>query len=222
MLIKRTEREARRGTLAASFASQSGGALDRRTFLRRSGVAAGGLAALGTLQIGQVRKADAGPPAPPGARVTMNGNFKGLTPLVFKLGKWAFDARKTSIFSKHLTGPVNVEISQEGYQTERASLAEGPLVWRSLNGQNTFTYWVITIPEYSVQLRPITRVRIMTNVDVIDLVKGGLSEGLVIDKIQASAGDYRTELEDISALKKAGVSDAVVSAMIKKAPQETH
>ena len=71
MLIKRTEREARRGTLAASFASQSGGALDRRTFLRRSGVAAGGLAALGTLQLGQVRKADAGPPAPPGARVTI-------------------------------------------------------------------------------------------------------------------------------------------------------
>ncbi len=70
MLIKRTEREARRGSLAASFASQSGGALDRRTFLRRSGVAAGGLAALGTLQLGQVRKADAGPPAPPGARVT--------------------------------------------------------------------------------------------------------------------------------------------------------
>jgi formate dehydrogenase major subunit len=70
VLIKRTEREARRGTLAASFASQSSGALDRRTFLRRSGVAAGGLAALGTLQLGQVRKADAGPPAPPGARVT--------------------------------------------------------------------------------------------------------------------------------------------------------
>ena len=65
MLIKRTEREARRGMLAASLANQSNGVLDRRTFLRRSGVAAGGLAALGTLQLGHVRKAEAGPPASP-------------------------------------------------------------------------------------------------------------------------------------------------------------
>ena len=42
MLIKRTEREARRGTLAAALAGQSGGTLDRRGFLRRSGLIAGG------------------------------------------------------------------------------------------------------------------------------------------------------------------------------------
>ncbi len=70
MLIKRTEREARRGMLAASLARQSDGSYDRRTFLRRSGVVAGGLTALGTLQLGQVRKAEAGPPAAPGARIT--------------------------------------------------------------------------------------------------------------------------------------------------------
>jgi len=75
VLIKRTEREARRGMLAASLASQSNGALDRRTFLRRSGVAAGGLAALGTLQLGQVRRAEAGPPAPPGTRVEIRKNI---------------------------------------------------------------------------------------------------------------------------------------------------
>mgnify|MGYP003348998739 CR=1 FL=1 len=46
MLIKRTERQARRGQLAAALASQSAGSLDRRTFLRRSGIAAGGLALL--------------------------------------------------------------------------------------------------------------------------------------------------------------------------------
>ena len=53
MLIKRTERQARRGTLAAALAGQSGGGLDRRTFLRRSGLAAGGLAALGALPLGE-------------------------------------------------------------------------------------------------------------------------------------------------------------------------
>jgi len=67
VLIKRTEREARRGTLAAALASQSGGALDRRSFLRRSGLAAGGLATLGALPLASVRKAEAGPPPKPGA-----------------------------------------------------------------------------------------------------------------------------------------------------------
>jgi formate dehydrogenase major subunit len=67
VLIKRTEREARRGTLAAALASQSGGALDRRSFLRRSGLVAGGLATLGALPLASVRKAEAGPPPKPGA-----------------------------------------------------------------------------------------------------------------------------------------------------------
>jgi formate dehydrogenase major subunit len=75
VLIKRTEREARRGTLAAALASQSGGALDRRSFLRRSGLAAGGLATLGALPLGSVRKAEAGPPPKPGAPVEIRKNI---------------------------------------------------------------------------------------------------------------------------------------------------
>jgi formate dehydrogenase major subunit len=69
VLIKRTEREARRGTLAAALASQSGGALDRRSFLRRSGLVAGGLATLGALPLASVRKAEAGPPPKAGMPV---------------------------------------------------------------------------------------------------------------------------------------------------------
>ena len=70
MLIKRREQDTRRRPLAERFAEQPGG-FDRRTFLRRSGLAAGGLAALGTLKLGAVRKAEAGPPPPPGAQVTV-------------------------------------------------------------------------------------------------------------------------------------------------------
>ena len=75
MLIKRSEREARRGNLAAAFAGQSNGGLDRRTFLRRSGLAAGGLAALGSLSLGTVKKAEAGPPAAPGAKIEVRKNI---------------------------------------------------------------------------------------------------------------------------------------------------
>src|SRR5436190_3967311 len=59
MLIKRTERQTRRGTLADAFAGQTQGRLDRRTFLRRSGLTVGGLAAVGALPLATVRKADA-------------------------------------------------------------------------------------------------------------------------------------------------------------------
>ena len=74
MLIKRAQREARRATLIAALPIQASGGLDRRSFLRRSGLAAGSLAALGTLSLGSVRKAEAGPPPLPGATLATRKN----------------------------------------------------------------------------------------------------------------------------------------------------
>jgi len=71
VLIKRTERQARRGTLAAVL-DQTAGGVDRRTFLRRSGLAAGGLAALGALPLGAVRKAEAAGTQVAGATIRKN------------------------------------------------------------------------------------------------------------------------------------------------------
>jgi formate dehydrogenase major subunit len=68
VLIRRSERQARRGAFSADQTSERG--LDRRSFLRRSGLA-GGLAGLGALSLGAVRKAEAGPPPPAGAQVTI-------------------------------------------------------------------------------------------------------------------------------------------------------
>ena len=75
MLIKRAERQAHRGTLAAALQDQSRGSLDRRSFLRRSGLVAGSLATLGALPLARVRKAQAGPPPPAGAEVTTRKNI---------------------------------------------------------------------------------------------------------------------------------------------------
>src|SRR5437763_2713112 len=74
MLIKRTERQARRGALAVALQGQSAG-LGRRVCLRRSGLIAGSLAGLGALPLGSVRKAEAGPPPPAGAQVTIRKNI---------------------------------------------------------------------------------------------------------------------------------------------------
>jgi formate dehydrogenase major subunit len=75
VLIKRTERQARRGSLAVALQGQSDGGLDRRSFLRKSGLVAGSLATLGALPLASVRKAEAGPPPPAGAQVTIRKNI---------------------------------------------------------------------------------------------------------------------------------------------------
>jgi len=74
MLIKRSERHRNRASLAGRPSTESSGDPDRRGFLKRSGVAAGALAALGNLPLGGIRNAEAGPPPPAGATVTTRKN----------------------------------------------------------------------------------------------------------------------------------------------------
>ena len=69
MLIRRTNGQVTRRASAVGLAGASGGRLDRRSFLRSSGILAGGAATLGLLCAGRVRKATAGPPPQPGVPV---------------------------------------------------------------------------------------------------------------------------------------------------------
>ncbi len=69
MLIKRTERQTRRGNLAATVGNQTAGGLDRRSFLRRSGLVATGLATIGALPLATVQKAEAAGPNMAGATI---------------------------------------------------------------------------------------------------------------------------------------------------------
>ena len=74
MLIRRKSGAPSHGRLATFLAVPTAGGLDRRAFLRRSGIAAGALAALGTLSPGGVRRAMAGPPPAPGVTLTRRKN----------------------------------------------------------------------------------------------------------------------------------------------------
>ena len=64
MLIRKSERTARQGRLTAALSSGATAGVDRRAFLRRSGLAAGALAAVGALPLTTVRKADAAAAGP--------------------------------------------------------------------------------------------------------------------------------------------------------------
>ena len=76
MLIKKKSGEASRTKLQGVAAGLAADVIDRRTFLRRSGLAVGGLAAAGTIQLGSVRKAQAAGPSGqhPSQNVTIRKN----------------------------------------------------------------------------------------------------------------------------------------------------
>src|SRR5215208_2582945 len=75
MLIKRKNGEASRGKFQAITAGVAIEALDRRSFLARSGLAIGGLAAVGSIQLGAVRKAKAIDGPKPGVETVIKKNI---------------------------------------------------------------------------------------------------------------------------------------------------
>lgn len=56
----------------------------------------------------------------------------------------------------------------------------------------------------------------MTNNDVLELKKVGFSEDLIITKINSSTCSFRMETQDMIDLKRAGLSDKVIAAMMAK------
>ena len=62
----------------------------------------------------------------------------------------------------------------------------------------------------------LTAQQAMNNDAVIKLVKAGLSEDLIISTINSQPGTYDTTTDGLIALKKAGVSDKVVGAIVTK------
>ena len=155
---------------------------------------------------------------PPGAHVVLNGREAGTTPLAIKIGQWAFDTRKGSVFSKHLSESWIGEISKEGYRTESIELARGPFTWTSFDGRRSYQYWTVNSPSYSVKLRPSSRAR--TNGGILSLVKSGLGEELIVEKIKTSSREFRTDPEDLKTLYDSGVTDALIAEMMRAVPAD--
>ena len=55
---------------------------------------------------------------------------------------------------------------------------------------------------------------VMTNSEVITLAKAGLNQSIIINKIRTSKSDFDLSTDSLIELKKAGISDEIVNAML--------
>jgi hypothetical protein len=57
---------------------------------------------------------------------------------------------------------------------------------------------------------------VLTNVDIVQMQKAGLSEEIILSKIGASTTNFNTGTQDLIQLKEAAVSDNIINAMVQK------
>jgi hypothetical protein len=57
---------------------------------------------------------------------------------------------------------------------------------------------------------------VLTNESIVRLVKAGLGEDLIVQMINSQPGRYKTTADDILVLKKQGISDRIIGAMLKR------
>ncbi len=153
---------------------------------------------------------------PPGATVEWNRKVIGVTPLKHKVGEYAFNARKFTLFSKRLSQPVMLRIMMPGFVTKEATISK-PMTWASLDGRNQFTFHVIPFQDFDFRLDKVgDPPKVMSNSDVVQLWSAGFGEALIVDKINTSATSFALELGDMVKLRDSGVPDGVIQAMMKK------
>jgi hypothetical protein len=68
-----------------------------------------------------------------------------------------------------------------------------------------------------VALAPALADEALTNASIIEMVELGLGESIILKKIETSPTHFDTDLGALKQLKEAGVSDAVISAMLSAA-----
>jgi hypothetical protein len=57
---------------------------------------------------------------------------------------------------------------------------------------------------------------VMNNGTILTLTRAGLSEGLIIDKVNSESCGYDVSTSSIIELKKSGISDNVISSMVRR------
>jgi hypothetical protein len=60
----------------------------------------------------------------------------------------------------------------------------------------------------------------LTNIDIIELTKAGLSQKVILEKIKSSSCEFDSSAKALIELKKSGVDDEVISEIIEKSKRQ--
>jgi hypothetical protein len=82
-------------------------------------------------------------------------------------------------------------------------------LWRTLGAVVLLAGFLTGGPQSRAEAQ-----EVLTNDSVISMVKGGLGEAVVLARIRSSPANFDTSTNSLLALKKAGVSDKVIEAMV--------
>lgn len=83
-------------------------------------------------------------------------------------------------------------------------------------GVESLRYLLGIIACVVMQLPSLASAQAMNNDAVVALVKAGLGEGLIIDKINSMACGYDVSTDKLIALKQSGVSEAILSSLVRR------
>lgn len=75
------------------------------------------------------------------------------------------------------------------------------------------------VPDMPSQ-RDADRGAVLTNADIVQMQKAGLSEEIIMSKIATSTTNFDTGTQELIRLKEAGVSDRIINAMVQKSRRQ--
>ena len=94
---------------------------------------------------------------------------------------------------------------------------EGTRVDAFVDGEHVLSTVAPTQADATQKVNPVTSSSKLTNADVVSLKNAGFGDDLIIAKIQSSVASFTVDANDLLELKKRGVSDAIITAMLKAA-----
>jgi S1-C subfamily serine protease len=89
---------------------------------------------------------------PSGAKVEINGQHMGTTPLALPVEEYVYNGHGFWLTSKYLATPIKLTLSKEGCVSKTQEITSGPYEWVNANGTARHIYYVITSPDFHLKL----------------------------------------------------------------------